>query len=368
MGQTDREEVDPPLDDAVLRELYDSVNDAIFVHDGQTGEIIDVNQSTCKLYGFTRTELRNRSIGELSSGTPPYTHEQAIDRVEKASQGDAQRFEWQARDADDNIFWIEVSMEGTEIDGQSYTFVIVRDISARKAYEQQIKEQRDNLELLNQVFRHDIRNDLTVVNGFAEMLEDEVTSEGRQMLITVRESVDEAIRLTETARDLSAVMLQSEFEKQRISLKETLDEQLERIQSEFQDAEVSIEGAIPHVTIKGDDMLSSVFRNLLQNAVQHNDKEIAEISVSVVESEETISVRIADNGPGVLDTQKETIFGKGEKGLQSAGTGIGLYLVKTLVEGYGGTVWVEDNEPEGAVFVVELQRIDQKRPNASTSV
>jgi signal transduction histidine kinase len=71
-----------------------------------------------------------------------------------------------------------------------------------------------------------------------------------------------------------------------------------------------------------------------------------------------VTVRIADNGPGVPDERKESVFGKGEKGLESDGTGIGTYLVKTLVSRYSGTVWVEDNEPRGAVFVVELLRAE----------
>nr|WP_302080744.1 ATP-binding protein [Salinibaculum sp. KK48] len=51
-------------------------------------------------------------------------------------------------------------------------------------------------------------------------------------------------------------------------------------------------------------------------------------------------------------------FGKGEKGLDSPGTGIGLYLVQTLLDQYGGDVWVADNDPEGAVFVVELPIVE----------
>ena len=101
-------------------------------------------------------------------------------------------------------------------------------------------------------------------------------------------------------------------------------------------------------------MLDSVFRNLLSNAVQHNDKEVPEVSVSATTHDMRAVVRIADNGPGVPDSQKQEIFGEGEKGLDSSGTGLGLYLVQELVTHYGGEVWVEDNNPEGAVFAVEL--------------
>jgi signal transduction histidine kinase len=66
--------------------------------------------------------------------------------------------------------------------------------------------------------------------------------------------------------------------------------------------------------------------------------------------------RIADNGPGVPDEQKERIFEEGEKGIDSEDTGLGLHLVRTLVDRYGGDVRVEDNEPEGSVFVAESLR------------
>jgi signal transduction histidine kinase len=99
---------------------------------------------------------------------------------------------------------------------------------------------------------------------------------------------------------------------------------------------------------------TTVFSNLLKNAIQHNDKDVAEVAISATERDETVRVRITDNGPGVPDNQKEAIFGKNEKGLDSAGAGMGLYLVDTLVTNYHGEVWVEDHEPDGSVFVVEL--------------
>jgi len=123
--------------------------------------------------------------------------------------------------------------------------------------------------------------------------------------------------------------------------------------------------------VRANEMLGSVFRNLLKNAVQHNDKPVPTVAVSSNTVDESIKIRVADNGPGISDAAKEDIFGKGEKGLDSEGTGIGLYLVKSLVESYGGDVWIEDREEddvidtetpaetpsEGAVFVVELPTV-----------
>lgn len=97
--------------------------------------------------------------------------------------------------------------------------------------------------------------------------------------------------------------------------------------------------------------------NLLANAVLHNDSDDPRVVVDIESGDDAVQVTVADNGPGVPDEQREEIFGKGTQGLESSGTGIGLYLVQTLVTGYGGQVWVENGaapDLSGAAFTVEL--------------
>jgi signal transduction histidine kinase len=217
-----------------------------------------------------------------------------------------------------------------------------------------LEEQRDDLRLLNQVMRHDIRNDLQLIGAYAELLEGHVDEEGEEYLQVIREHTESATDLTTTARDLAQVLLEPEAETRSVSIDRVLDQQIEEIRSGYPGAVIAVEGAIPDAEVVGNDMLGSVFRNLLSNAIQHNDKSLPEVTVSATEADGTVEVRIADNGPGISDDQKDEIFGKGEKGLESSGAGIGLYLVESLVDTYGGEVRVEDNDPEGAVFVVSL--------------
>lgn len=128
--------------------------------------------------------------------------------------------------------------------------------------------------------------------------------------------------------------------------------------SETEQNLITVENSIPDVKVFADEMLESVFRNLLKNVIQHNDKDVPEVSASATRTDTTVSIRMADNGPGVANSQKNTIFRQGEKGLESEGTGLGLYLVDTLVERYDGDVHIEDNEPEGAVFIVEIPVVE----------
>jgi signal transduction histidine kinase len=71
-------------------------------------------------------------------------------------------------------------------------------------------------------------------------------------------------------------------------------------------------------------MLPSVFRNLLNNAVQHNDSDTPRIDIGVEQTNESVTVSVADNGPGIPDEQKKNVFDKGEQGLERPGTGIGV--------------------------------------------
>ena len=225
---------------------------------------------------------------------------------------------------------------------------ISTDITEQKRREQE-------LELLNRIVRHDIRNDLSVMLGWLEVLQEHVDDEGQDAFEKILNSGDHVIELTEIARDYAEMVVSEEEPTvESISLCSVLDTELSLREESFPDAEFIVDQLPREVEVAANSMLSSVFRNLLNNAVQHNDKDTPVVEVSCEKQDGNIEVRIADNGPGIPDDQKDVVFGKGEKNLDSPGTGIGLYLVHTLVSQYGGDVWVEDNDPTGAVFVVQL--------------
>jgi signal transduction histidine kinase len=222
--------------------------------------------------------------------------------------------------------------------------------------ESRLAQQRDNLELLTRMMSHDIRNDLQVVGAVADMLGDHVEGTQQEYVEKIRRNTAAAVELTTSAQELVEAMLRTDTEPCPVALRKSVGDQITRVSETATDATITVDGELPDVTVLADEMLGSVFRNVLKNAVQHNRGDDPTVTVRVESDETTVRVHVADNGPGIPDEQKETIFGRGERGMSSDGTGIGLYLVQTLVDQYGGRVWVEDNEPAGAVFVVELPR------------
>jgi PAS domain S-box-containing protein len=229
------------------------------------------------------------------------------------------------------------------------------DITEQKEYQRTLEEQRDNLEILNQIIRHDIRNNLQLVLAYGNMLEDVVENDGEEFREQIMDAGREAVEITQTAGEVTDVLLGSGTDQTPVNLKPVLIKQIDYVRENHEHAVVSVEGTLPDVAVLADEMLDSVFRNLLNNAVVHNDKQIPQVIVSATANDDGVQVRIADNGSGIPDAQKGQIFEEGEKDFDSEGTGIGLYLVQTLVERYGGVVWIEDNEPEGSVFVVGLR-------------
>ena len=122
--------------EAKFRTIFDSVNDAIFIHDVKSGAIIDVNQRMCELYGMTRTKALHATVGELSSNIPPYRQEDAATWFKKAAEGKPQLFEWHARHKDGTLFWVEVSMRRSSVGTTDCIIVTVRDITERKQTEE----------------------------------------------------------------------------------------------------------------------------------------------------------------------------------------------------------------------------------------
>ncbi|MXR52153.1 PAS domain S-box protein [Halovenus sp. WSH3] len=261
-------------------------------------------------------------------------------------------------EGEDSTF--DVRLSPVVVDGTVEMIVgSARDITERKRYERRIEAQRDDLKLLNQMVRHDIRNDLQVIKTHGELLAQEIDPELGSSADSIVSAAENAIVLTEEARNLSEVMLRSGETQQPTPLATTLRTQIEQVRSAHEAATIEIDGTLPEVDVQADEMLDSVFDNLLKNSVVHNDSPDPRTVVSAGVDGEYATVRIADNGPGIPDERKARIFEKGSKGGHSDGSGIGLYLVDTLVDQYGGTVDIEDRGPSaesdgGAVFVVRL--------------
>jgi len=333
-----------------FRSLFDELDGVALWTASKPGEFEYISAGFEEIWGIPPAEIED-DIEKLIETIHPDDRERVRANIEESSR-ELRDTEYEGRVVrpDGSIRWTlnRQIMLRDEAENVSEIVGISTDITDQKRREQE-------LELLNRIVRHDIRNDMAVVLGWAEMLDDHVDDEGREYLQKILASSEHVVELTEVAREyVETVVSDEELTVEPVPLRSVLETELSLREESFPDAEFVLEDGPPDVEVAANSMLSAVFRNLLNNAVQHNDAKTPHIEISCAVRDDEVEVRIADNGPGISDDHKDTVFGKGERGLGSPGTGIGLYLVDTLVTEYGGEIWVEDNDPTGAIFVVRL--------------
>lgn len=243
-------------------------------------------------------------------------------------------------------------------------FGVQTDITIRKEYERELAEQNEQLELLTKLVRHDIRNEANLVlEGVRGCRE----GKNGDSLDRVERSGERIIDLTETARDLVEVISQLPADPEPIELCRPLRREIANASTLDADATVALDTEIPDVTVAATNMLDAVFRNLLTNAIKHNNSAEPEIRVAVSQTETDVTVEVADNGPGIPKSSVDAVFEEGATLRDSGGTGYGLSLVESLVDQYGGSVTVADADPSlgGTAVSVTLPKVDSERSRST---
>ncbi|MBX3605705.1 MAG: PAS domain S-box protein [Piscinibacter sp.] len=119
--------------EASYRAIFDAAEDAVLIHDWDTGAILDVNPKACETYGWPRDEWPRLTVADISAGEPPYTAEHAAQWMARARAGDCPPFEWRRRNKDGSLHWDEVRLKPAVIDGRPHLLAFTRDITERKA-------------------------------------------------------------------------------------------------------------------------------------------------------------------------------------------------------------------------------------------
>lgn len=207
-----------------------------------------------------------------------------------------------------------------------------------------LEEQKLMLLLLNRALRHDVLNVFTAARMCVELLKEfcENIEEAKLVLQKLETTLERGVKIITNLRAFEEAVVEDRLEK--INVREVVED----VAKHF-DISVTVEGNCEVVADRG---LRTIFENLFQNAVQHGRTDRIEVKIKRVG--DFCEIRV-DYGTGIPDKIKDKIFEKGFTYGRAASTGQGLYLVKKLVERYGGEIWVENNQPNGSVFVLKLR-------------
>jgi signal transduction histidine kinase len=219
-----------------------------------------------------------------------------------------------------------------------------------------VKRRREQIEFFNGVLRHSLHNAMVVIRGRAEHIRDDVPPSKQRHLDSISDWCGKLTDMSETIRDINNTVTASETERlDAIDLNATVRRSIRTLRTEYDSVSVDCELGGDYC-VQANELLKEVLLSILRNAIDHNDTDIPQVTVSIQQASDWLQVRIADDGPGMSDELKTTVFERGLSPDQTAG-GFGLYFVSVMMDLYGGTLWFEDNQPTGTVAILEFQRV-----------
>ena len=248
------------------------------------------------------------------------------------------------------------------------------NITEKKTAEKKVKKSEEKYRkayfqanLYRDIFAHDINNILQNISSSVELsslylYNPEKLGTIKELYEIMDEQVNRAKKLILNVRKITELD-ESEIILEKIDANRVLNNAIEFLQSSFQARIINIQLNTPTKRnyVNANNLLLDVFENLLINAVRHNNKSKIEITIDISKEEKGdkkyIKMEFKDNGIGISDYRKNSIFERGIRTSQkSKGMGLGLSLVKKIIDIYQGDIWVEDRIPgdykQGSNFVI----------------
>jgi PAS domain S-box-containing protein len=389
------------------REIFNSSTDAIFIHD-LDGRILDVNDSMLEMYGYEYNDLPSITVNMLSSLKEGFQQIDILRYFQKVIENNPQVFDWQAKNKNGDIFWVEVSLKKTIIGENDRILAIVRNINDKKEDEIQLNHYRNHLEelvtsrteelrmknlelntinielnatmdnlkeaqtqliqtekmaslgLLTAGVAHEINNPINYIyNGAAaiELILGEKDHETLNQLKPYTEAINIGIkRISDIVKSLSKYSRSEKTPFSNCNLHEVIDDCLIMLNNQYKNR-IEIEkhySLDPVLVYANEGQLHQAFLNILTNAVQAiSDK--GTIIIKTYIEDNIVNASFADTGIGILENNLNSIFdpffttkAPGE------GTGLGLAITKRIINSHNGTITCNSILKKGTTFLIQL--------------
>jgi len=213
---------------------------------------------------------------------------------------------------------------------------------------------------------HQLRTPLTAISWYTEMVLSEdagkLTPEQKKYLQEVYKGNKRMIDLVNSLLNVSRLELGTFMvEPEMADLREIADDMIKELEHRMKKKNISFskkyDNNLPKIKVDVK-LITVVFQNLLSNAVKYTPEK-GKISLSIEKEEPNVLINVTDTGYGIPKEQQNKIFSKLFRAdnvtqKDTEGTGLGLYIVKSIVDNAGGKIWFESEEDKGTTFFVQL--------------
>ncbi|MFX1392065.1 MAG: PAS domain S-box protein [Promethearchaeota archaeon] len=358
------------------RNIFEKSPNAIVILDF-TGKIIECNLATETIFGYSKDELIGQNYLEL-----PFYSENMIKVLKERFQEikkevDLKPQELEITRKDGNIATIKTKISYIKIGEQNFFQALIQDITEQKNAEKKLKESEEKYReaynrsnLYKDIFTHDINNILQNVlssAGLAKLYSEDPSKKEEFDEVTniINEQIIRGKVLVSNVQKLSQVE-EITIPKFLIEALNILKKAIEYVKENiyYKNINIEMESDQNEYYIIANELLINIFENILFNSIKHNINSIVKILIRITkitkDGTDFIKFEFLDNGIGIPDTMKKTIFSREykviEKDKMPSGIGLGLLLVNRILESYNGEIEVIDriqgDYSKGSNFII----------------
>ena len=324
--------------------IVQTTTDPIYVVDRE-GCFVRVNDALVEASGYDREELLGSHVSMIADeGTVERTEAVIRDLLKNGRDRATIEAPLVFADGTRRVFSVSLAVLRDD-DDLVGTVIAAHDVTDLRGHQRR-------LSVLDRVLRHNLRNRMNIVTGYAGELATHPDPDVARLGAAIEESAIELLELSESAREFESVISGTAEQTTTMDLADPVATAVEHVREEHPSADVVAD--LPDAArARAHETLELAMEELLENAVTHSDREDPTVEVSVTTGPEWVRVSVADDGPGIDDIDRRALTSGTESPLEHT-QGLGLWLVRWTVESVGGDIDIDDNDPRGTVVALEL--------------
>lgn len=329
-----------------------------------------LNDLALKRWGYTKEEALNIKVPDVD---PIYQEKEFREVFALTQKQNIPPFETIHQRKDGTTFPVEVSLTGLTLEGKPHMFAVARDITDRKAAEETLLSKNEQLVRINNdldnfiyTASHDLKAPISNIEGLLSLLAEDLGEtkpnhdEIRHIVTLMQGSVNRFKKTITSLTDVVRLQQENTLSMVQVDLSEVIKDITLDLEPELKAAGVQLEVNVSECTSVrfSEKNLRSVIYNLLSNAIKYRSPErTPKVQLTCTSTAEHHVITVADNGLGINSNRKDQLFSMFKRFHDHVeGTGIGLYMVKKMVDNAGGRIDVESQVNVGTTFRIYLNK------------
>jgi PAS domain S-box-containing protein len=340
--------------------VFESANDAIFIIDEQTGVILDCNNEATKLLGLQKEEIVNKNEKTLF---PLQSRPALAAPFDKQATDASEIVELQVVTSKSELRDVAAKLGSFQYGGKKLLVGVFRDVTEQKKTAmdlssalEYLSDQIGKVETLNEklrvvgsLTRHDVRNKLMIANNYVYLLRKRIGSQPE--LLNYLEGIESSVRQCDKLFEFSRLYEQIGAQQPtRVNVGDCFSQAAGMIAKH----EITVINKCQGLTVTADTLLTQLFYNLIDNSQKHGES-VTQITLHFTSEKGETTLFYEDNGVGIPQENKDKIF---SEGFTTGGSGLGLKLVKKMIEAYGWTITESGVQGKGAKFQITIPNVE----------